>query len=147
MAETSLLLRHPCIPRCRSCKSLCSPADSVGAWGQTFDAVPVPGVPYRAVPEGVSQPSRRMQDLMRRKALRHDALLRQLRQELFRERTAAEQSVRHVSDSLRAELDKASLMVKLKAAELGELPAEVQVRAALLQSRICRGDTASSLTS
>lgn len=86
------------------------------------------------LPEGVSQPSRRIQDLVRRKALRHDALLRQLRQELFRERSAAERSVRHVSDSLRTELDKASLMIKHKAAELGELPAEVQVCAAHHQS-------------
>lgn len=71
--------------------------------------------------EGVSQPSQRIQEMARRKRHKHDALLRQLRQELFRERSAAERTVGFISSNLRTELDKASLMVKLKGKELAEL--------------------------
>ncbi|KAK3926469.1 NAD-dependent malic enzyme [Frankliniella fusca] len=107
--------------------------------------------------EGVSQPSRRIQDLVRRKRERHDALLRQLRQELFRERTGAESTVAFISANLRTELDKASLMVKLKGQGLGQDAVEAEARPrprpdpraeaeALLQAEAAAGEVVQQLT-
>ncbi|XP_026278685.1 uncharacterized protein LOC113206693 [Frankliniella occidentalis] len=94
--------------------------------------------------EGVSQPSRRIQDLVRRKRERHDGLVRQLRQELFRERSAAESTVAFISANLRTELDKASLMVKLKGQEVAGLQ-QADARA-FAEAVAAAGDVVQQLT-